>query len=285
MALFKKPNYSTIRPGSLKRDVPQGVWQKCKQCNEGVFARELEDNLYVCPHCNFHYPLTWKQRLQLISDPNHFHELDAKLQSIDILQFKGPINYTEKLSSNQEKTGLLDAVVCAEVSIENQPVALGIMDFRFLGASMGSVVGEKVARLTEYATQKRRPLLIITASGGARMYEGILSLMQMAKTSAVLAKHHQEGLAYIVVLTHPTTAGVMASFASLGDIILSEPGAMIGFAGQRVITQTIQSKLPSDFQTAEFLLRKGFIDRIIERKTMKKELAQLLNYFSAAYDR
>ena len=191
-------------------------------------------------------------------------------------------SYDEKLRSNQQKSGLKDAVLCGTATLDKRPYALGIMDFRFLGASMGSVVGEKITRITELATEKRLPLVIVTASGGARMYEGMLSLMQMAKTSGALCRHAKQKLPYIVIMTHPTTAGVTASFASLGDLIIAEPGAMIAFAGPRVIKDTTQAKLPEGFQSAEFLLKKGLIDRIVDRKNLRKELSLYLEYFNAS---
>jgi len=269
--------------GTLKKkEIPHGIWDKCKDCNEIVFKKQLEENLNVCPTCSFHHSMTAPARIGLLTDPGTFTEIDSTLKSVDILKFEGVAAYSEKLQQNQEKTGLNDAIICGTAKLNGKDFALGVMDFRFLGASMGSVVGEKVARLTELATAKRLPLVIVTASGGARMYEGMLSLMQMAKTSGALAKHAELNLPYIVIMTHPTTAGVTASFASLGDVTLAEPKALIGFAGPRVIKDTTQAKLPEGFQSSEFLMKKGMIDRIVERKNLRNELILLLEYFAKA---
>lgn len=293
-ALFRKSKYSTLSsltprphqppqaPAAKKKDIPEGLWEKCKKCDDIIYTKQRESNLNTCPRCSFHYPLTAQQRIELLTDKSSFKEMDADIESIDTLKFEGVASYTDKLISNKQKTGLKDAIVCGHAKLDGKPYALGVMDFRFLGASMGAVVGEKVARLAEYATAKRLPLVIVTASGGARMYEGMISLMQMAKTSGALERHAEAGLPYIVVMTHPTTAGVTASFASLGDLIIAEPEALIGFAGPRVIKDTTQAKLPEGFQTAEFLLKKGLIDRIIERKNLRAELSLCLEYLSGA---
>lgn len=281
MGLFGKTK--SARLGTLtKKGVPHGVWDKCKDCNELVFKKQLEENLNVCPTCEFHHPMTAQARIELLTDPGTFSEVDISLSSVDTLKFEGVAPYSEKLQQNQEKTGMKDAVVCGTAKLNGKDYALAVMDFRFLGASMGSVVGEKITRITELATAKRIPLVIVTASGGARMYEGMLSLMQMAKTSGALARHAETGLPYIVIMTHPTTAGVTASFASLGDITIAEPKALIGFAGPRVIKDTTQAKLPEGFQSSEFLMKKGMIDRIVERKNLKNELSLLLEYFAKA---
>lgn len=281
MGLFGKTK--SARLGTLtKKGVPHGVWDKCKDCNEIVFKKQLEDNLNVCPTCEFHHPMTAQARIELLTDPGTFSEVDISLSSVDTLKFEGVAPYSEKLQQNQDKTGMKDAVVCGTAKLNGKDYALAVMDFRFLGASMGSVVGEKITRITELATAKRLPLVIVTASGGARMYEGMLSLMQMAKTSGALARHAETGLPYIVIMTHPTTAGVTASFASLGDITIAEPKALIGFAGPRVIKDTTQAKLPEGFQSSEFLMKKGMIDRIVERKNLKNELSLLLEYFAKA---
>ena len=281
MPLFKKTRYSTIRT-QTKRDIPPGLWLKCKGCGAVIYRSKLDENLQICPECDYHYPLTAQQRIELLTDGGSFRELFAGLDSVDALDFAGEGLYPAKLAKSKDKTGMTEAVLCGEAALDGQAMAFGVMDFRFLGASMGSVVGEKVARLAEHATQSRLPLVLVTASGGARMYEGMLSLMQMAKTSAALAVHHDAGLPYLVVMTHPTTAGVTASFASLGDVIVAEPGALIGFAGPRVIKQTTQSELPEGFQTAEFLVEHGFIDRVIDRHSLRRELSLLLGYFSGA---
>lgn len=279
MGFFSRnPKYSTVRSSTKRKEIPQGLMKKCKSCGEGVFNEQLQDNLYVCPKCDFHNPISASARIKLLVDEGSFVEMDADLQSLNPLEF--PV-YPEKMKQNQERTQMKDAVVCGTASLDGQTYALGVMDFRFLGASMGSVVGEKITRLIEAATAANLPLVLVTASGGARMYEGMLSLMQMAKTSAALHRHKEAGLPYIVILTHPTMAGVTASFASLGDLILAEPGALIGFAGQRVIKQTTQSELPDGFQSSEFLLEKGFIDRIIARHELRNELSLFLNYTSS----
>lgn len=281
MALFRKLQYSTVR-STKKKDIPEGLWLKCKGCGIIVYKDKLTQNQGVCPECNYHYPLTARERIDLLVDKDSFEEIDPNLTSLDPLEFAGGSVYPEKLEKSHNKTGMTEAVISGKASLDNRTFFLGVMDFRFLGASMGSVVGEKIARLTETATQTGLPLVIVTASGGARMYEGMLSLMQMAKTSGALAVHQDAGLPYIVIMTHPTTAGVSASFASLGDIILAEPGALIGFAGPRVIKQTTQSELPEGFQTSEFLMQHGFIDRVIPRHELRHELSLFLEYFSGA---
>jgi len=281
MAMFKKPKYSTVRT-TPKKNAPAGLWLKCKGCGSVIYRSKLDDNHQICPECSYHYPLTPKQRIALLADPGSFSELDADLQPVDVLNFAGGNLYEGKLAAARKKTGLTEAVVCGTAAVDQRQIALGVMDFRFMGASMGSVVGEKVTRLTEHATANRIPLVMVTASGGARMQEGMFSLMQMAKTSGALALHGDAGLPYIVIMTHPTTAGVTASFASLGDVILAEPHALIGFAGPRVIKQTTQAELPPGFQTAEFLLARGFIDRVALRQELRRELSLLLGYFSAA---
>ncbi len=279
MSVFRKLQYSTVPAG--KREIPEGLWSKCKGCAAVLYKAKIEENLNCCPECGFHYPVPARLRIDMLVDAKSFQEVDANLESLDPLNFAGGDVYPEKLASSRLKSGLRDAIVGGTAKLDRRPFVLGVMDFSFLGASMGSVVGEKVTRLTELATAKRLPLVIVTASGGARMYEGMLSLMQMAKTSGALAVHDRAGLPYIVVMTHPTTAGVTASFASLGDVILAEPGALIGFAGPRVIKQTTQSELPDGFQTAEFLVEHGFIDRIVPRTDLRRELSLLLEYFAA----
>ena len=281
MALFKKPKYSTVR-AKPKIDIPTGLWLKCKGCDSVVYRSKIEDNLYVCPDCNYHYPLTAQRRVELLTDPDSFTEMDASLESVDVLRFGSDPTYAQKLEETKKKTGMTEVLLCGTATLDRRKMALGVMDFRFLGASMGSVVGEKITRLVEFATRERFPVVIVTASGGARMQEGMLSLMQMAKTSGAVAVHSDAGLPYIVIMTHPTTAGVTASFASLGDVILAEPGAIIGFAGPRVIKQTTQSELPDGFQTAEFLQKHGFIDRVVPRHSLRQELSLMLEYFSGA---
>lgn len=264
---------------STRKEIPSGLWDRCKNCEEMIYAKTRQENLNICPKCGYHYPLDAYSRIQLISDKGAFKEIDAKMTSVDTLKFTGVDSYVSKLQSSKQKSGLHDAVVSGTTALGGIPYAIGVMDFRFLGASMGSVVGEKLTRVTELATQKGLPLVIVTASGGARMYEGMLSLMQMAKTSAALKLHQLAKLPYIVIMTNPTYAGVTASFASLGDLIVAEPGAMIGFAGPRVIKDTTQSQLPDGFQSSEFLLKKGLIDRIISRKNLREELQLFLECF------
>jgi acetyl-CoA carboxylase carboxyl transferase subunit beta len=246
-----------------------------------VFDKELDENLKVCIKCNHHFPIGARERINSLVETCSFEEMDPDLESVDILNFTGVAAYKSKLEAYQKSTGLKDAVITGIGMIQHRRVALGVMDFGFLGGSMGSVVGEKLARLIEAATKKSIPLIIISTSGGARMYEGMFSLMQMAKTCAALAYHAQARLPYLSVLTHPTTAGVMASYASVGDLIIAEPGAMIGFAGPRVIKDTTQAELPPGFQTAEFLLDRGLIDVIVARKDMKQRLGDYLDYLHA----
>jgi acetyl-CoA carboxylase carboxyl transferase subunit beta len=280
MPLFRKKNYSTVK--IRKRDIPNGLWLKCPSCNEIVFKQELEAGNGVCPKCNHHFQLGRKQRRDLLVEEGSFEEWDADLYSVDTLGFKGVASYASKLQDNVRKTGFHDAMMCGKARMGPHAVAIGIMDFEFLGASMGSVVGEKVARLFERATPAGLPVVISCASGGARMYEGMLSLMQMAKTSAAIARHNAAGLPYISVLTHPTTAGVMASYATLGDVIIAEPGALIGFAGPRVIKETTQQDLPEGFQRSEFLLKHGLLDIIVHRKELKSTIVRLLDFMTAA---
>jgi len=282
MPLFKKTKFASVTPAAAKKEIPAGLWLKCKGCGTLIYRSKLDENQQVCPHCQYHYPLTALERIDLLTDSGSFSEIDANLISGDVLNFAGTGVYAEKLKTSREKTGMNEAIICGMAALNGRAFALGVMDFRFLGASMGSVIGEKVTRLTEAATRQRLPLVIVTASGGARMYEGMLSLMQMAKTSGGLSLHRQAGLPYFVIMTHPTTAGVMASFATLGDVLLAEPGALIGFAGPRVIKQTTQSELPSGFQTAEFLLDHGLLDRVVPRSELRRELSLLLEYFELA---
>jgi len=245
-----------------------------------VFDKELDENLKVCPKCSYHFPIGSRERIHSLVETCTFEEMNADITSVDILKFTGVASYTNKLAEYQKSTGLKDAVITGLCKIGEHRAALGVMDFSFLGGSMGSVVGEKLTRLIEKATEKNLPVIIISTSGGARMYEGMFSLMQMAKTCGALAYHAQAKLPYISVLTHPTTAGVMASYASVGDLIIAEPGAMIGFAGPRVIKDTTQAELPPGFQTAEFLLDHGLIDSIVSRKEMKQQLTDYLSYMT-----
>lgn len=279
MAIFKRPALKA--QSRKKREMPQGLWQKCPGCSEVVHEIELAQNQRVCPRCDHHFAQTAKERIENLLDPESFVERDADLRSVDTLQFQGMATYKDRLKKYQDLTGLTDAVLSGYGMIEGYKVAIAVMDFSFLAATMGSVVGERITRTIEYGTSNRCAVVIISASGGARMYEGMLSLMQMAKTSGALARHARERLPYISVLTNPTTAGVMASFASLGDVILAEPKSMIGFAGPRVIKETTHQDLPEDFQTAEFLEEHGLIDLIVHRKKMRAQISQFLSYFSA----
>jgi len=272
----KKPKLPSRK--SKKRDIPEGLWTKCPKCGNMVFDKELDENLKVCPRCQHHFTIGARERIHSLVETCTFEEMDASMTSMDVLTFTGVASYTSKLEDYQRSTGMKDAVLTGICKIGEHRAALGVMDFGFLGGSMGSVVGEKLARLIEKATEKTLPLIIISTSGGARMYEGMFSLMQMAKTCAALAYHTKARLPYISVLTHPTTAGVMASYASVGDLIIAEPGAMIGFAGPRVIKDTTQAELPPGFQTAEFLLDHGLIDAIVSRKELKPKLIEYLNY-------
>jgi len=283
MAIFDKPSYSTRRTPvrTRKKDIPEGLWTKCPNCGEVLFNKELEANLMVCPKCDHHMTLGARARLLSLADEDTFQEHDAGLTSVDILQFTGVTSYTDRLKNYRAKTGLTEAVVSGTAQIEGIRTSLAAMDFNFLGGSMGSVVGEKITRAIERGAEKKLPVIVFSASGGARMYEGLFSLMQMAKTSAALTRLSERRLPFISVLTNPTTGGVTASYATLGDLIIAEPKAMIGFAGARVIKETTQQQLPKGFQTAEFLLERGLIDHIVPRKLMRPMLAKCLRYFGA----
>lgn len=270
----RQPTYSN---GSQNRsDIATGHWQKCKKCEQLIYQNQLEENLLVCPLCGYHYPMSARRRIELLTDEDSFQEINPELRAFDVLNFAGDHSYSTKLEEARQKTGLAEAVLTGEATLDSRPFTLAVMDFSFMGASMGSAVGEKVTRAIEYATARHYPLVIVTASGGARMQEGPLSLMQMAKTSAAIMRHDEAGLLTIVILTNPTTGGVTASFASLGDIILAEPKALIGFAGPRVIEQTTKAKLPDDFQSSDYLQKHGFIDRIVERRNLRRELSFFL---------
>ncbi|PIQ87890.1 MAG: acetyl-CoA carboxylase carboxyl transferase subunit beta [Candidatus Omnitrophica bacterium CG11_big_fil_rev_8_21_14_0_20_43_6] len=279
MALFGKPKYTIVR--LKKKEIPDGLWTKCEECSETLYNKTLEENFRVCPKCNYHFGLTAYGRISLLFDKDTFEEFDKEMVSADPLDFKGPKTYKDKLKQDQEATGLKDAVISGEGKINSREAVLAVTDSRFIMGSMGSVVGEKITRAIEYATKKKLPMIIVSGSGGgARMYEGLFSLMQMAKTCAALSYHRKAKLPYISVLTNPTMAGIMASFAGVGDIIMAEPNALIGFTGPRVIEQTIRQKLPVGFQRSEFLLDHGLIDMIVHRKNLKKTLSQLLDYFA-----
>jgi len=277
MALFGKPKYTIVR--LKKKEIPDGLWTKCEECSEVLYNKTLEESLKVCPKCNYHFTLSAYERINTILDPGTFQEHDQDMISVDPLHFEGPKTYKDKLAQDQAATGLKDAAIAGEGSLDNRKIIIAVTDSRFIMGSMGSVVGEKITRAIETATKNKLPIVIVSGSGGgARMYEGMYSLMQMAKTSAALAYHHKAGLAFISVLTNPTMAGVMASFAGLGDVIIAEPKALIGFTGPRVIEQTIRQKLPPGFQRSEFLLEHGLIDMVVHRKNLKTVLSQLLDY-------
>jgi acetyl-CoA carboxylase carboxyl transferase subunit beta len=266
-----------------RRDIPEGLWTKCEECGEIIYNKTLEEDLKVCPKCDYHFTVSAPERVAQLVDEGTFKEMDKDLCSGDPLTFKGPKSYIAKLKEDQIATGLTDAVITGEGLIHGRPVALGVTDSRFIMGSMGSVVGERLTRLIEHATKKKMPIIIVSGSGGgARMYEGMLSLMQMAKTSQALAKHHEAKQLFISVLTNPTMAGIMASFASLGDLILAEPKALIGFTGPRVIEQTIRQKLPEGFQTSEFLLEHGMLDNIVHRRQLKTSLSQWVEFLQPA---
>jgi len=279
MALFGKPKYTLVKV--KKKDIPYGLWTKCEDCAQPIYNKELKTNSKVCPKCNFHFTLTAKERIDLLIDKNTFREMDENMESEDPLNFKGRKSYKDKLNEDKKSTKLKEAVITGEGDSSKKRVVLAVTDSRFIMGSMGSVVGEKITRAIEYATENRLPLLIVSGSGGgARMYEGMFSLMQMAKTAAALSRHHRANLLFISILTNPTLAGVMASFAGLGDIIIAEPRALIGFTGPRVIEQTIKQKLPQGFQRSEFMLEHGLIDMITHRKQLKETIANILDYLS-----
>jgi acetyl-CoA carboxylase carboxyl transferase subunit beta len=282
MGLFRKRKYITISNTKISDDdilgeqqpiIPDGMWVKCPKCGRILYNKDLEENQKVCGNCNAHIRLTARERIEITVDKESFVEFDAEMKSHNPLEFP---EYDVKITAMTEKTGINEAVITGMGTIGGKQTVIAVMDSHFMMASMGSVVGEKITRAIETATGKELPIIIFTASGGARMQEGMFSLMQMAKTSSAIAKHDEKGLLYITVLTDPTTGGVTASFAMLGDIILSEPGTLVGFAGRRVIQQTLQEELPEEFQSAEFLLQHGFIDKVVERAKLKDLLAQLL---------
>lgn len=280
MAWFKRRKYA-ILPIKERREIKNDLWEKCEDCGKVIYEKSLIENLKVCPKCGYHFRLTAFERINLILDENSFQESDKEISSLDPLDFQSKRSYKEKLRQEQEKTGLLDAIITGEGSISGHPVILAVSDAGFIMGSMGSVVGEKVTRSAESALEKRIPFLSISAGGGgARMYEGMFSLMQMAKTASAIGKLKKAGVLYISLLTDPTMAGVAASYAFLGDIILAEPRALIGFTGPRVIEQTIRQKLPKGFQRSEFLFKHGMIDLVLPRKEIKPTLTKILSIFS-----
>jgi acetyl-CoA carboxylase carboxyl transferase subunit beta len=275
----KKKEEKEISYQRERLDIPGNLWVKCFNCHATIFSRDLEQNLKVCPKCNYHFKLTARERIEQIMDDNKFKEIDHNVKSKNFLNFSDSKSYTDRITEAMKKSGLNEAIVTGLGKVGGIETALGVMDFSFMGGRMGSVVGEKVARLIELAVEKKIPVIIFSSSGGARMQEGIMSLMQMAKTSAALGRLRENSLPYISVITDPTTGGTTASFAMLGDVNLAEPGALIGFAGPRVIEQTIRQKLPPGFQRSEYLLQHGMLDHICERKKLKETLILILRWF------
>lgn len=273
MAWFKKEK-DTI---SKKVKVPEGLWVKCDSCREIVYRKEVEKNLKVCPKCNYHFRISARERISLLVDKDSFTEVGKNLTSRDPLNFKDQMSYKERIKEAEKKSGIKEAAIAGEALVGRYPVMLIVLDFAFMGGSMGSVVGEKFTMVAEKALEENLPLISIASSGGARMQEGILSLMQMVKTSAIIAKYSGSNMPYISILADPTFGGVTASFAMLGDIIIAEPRSLIGFAGPRVIEQTIKQQLPEDFQRAEFLLQHGMIDMVVNRKELRETVIKLLS--------
>jgi acetyl-CoA carboxylase carboxyl transferase subunit beta len=274
MALFGKPQYSTVTV--KKKDIPKDLWTKCPKTGEIIYNRVLKENLMVVPNSGYHFPLKARDRIASMLDEGTFEEMDMGVHSLDPLEFNATSSYPEKLKQNQDKTKETDTVISGMGEMDGMPVSITVMDFRFMAASLGSAAGEKITRAIERGIEKSCPVIIVSASGGARMQEGILSLMQLAKTSAALARLSKAGLPYFSILTNPTMAGVMASYASLGDVIIAEPEALIGFAGPRVIKETTQQDLPAGFQTSEFLLERGLVDIIVPRLEMRDRVINLI---------
>ncbi|MFN3396205.1 MAG: acetyl-CoA carboxylase, carboxyltransferase subunit beta [Thermodesulfovibrionales bacterium] len=279
MAWFKKSKEPRL---TKKVKIPEGLWVKCDNCKEIIYRKEIEKNLKVCPKCNYHFRISAQERLELLVDKDTFEEMNKAITSGDPLGFRDTVSYKERIKENQKKSGLKEAVITGEARIKGYPVVIAIMDFSFLGGSMGSAVGEKIVRAAETALEKKLPLITVSSSGGARMQEGIFSLVQMAKTSASIARLKEAGVPFISILCDPTFGGVTASFAMLGDIIIAEPRSLIGFAGPRVIEQTIKQQLPENFQRAEFLLSHGMIDIVVERKDLKDMIGRILGHLLPA---
>lgn len=275
MAWFKKSKEPRL---ARKVKIPEGLWVKCDNCKEIIYRKEIEKNLKVCPKCNYHFRISAQERLELLIDKDTFEEMNRDITSDDPLGFRDTVSYKERIKENQKKSGLKEAVITGEARIKGYPVVIAIMDFSFLGGSMGSAVGEKIVRAVEAALAKKLPLITVSSSGGARMQEGIFSLVQMAKTSASIARLKEARVPFISILCDPTFGGVTASFAMLGDIIIAEPRSLIGFAGPRVIEQTIKQQLPENFQRAEFLLSHGMIDIVVERKDLKDMIGRILGH-------
>ena len=281
MAWFRKTKKpKPIRMDRPRSNVPEGLWVKCDSCKEIVYSRDLDRNLKVCPHCGHHFRIDARARIALLLDEPEPRELFAGISPTDPLSFRDTKRYRDRLKSYQQAVGERDAVIVVQGAIEEMPVVLAAMEYRFMGGSMGSVVGEKITRAAERAVDRKVPLIVVSASGGARMQEGVLSLMQMAKISAALSRLRTARLPYLSILTDPTTGGVTASFAMLGDLNIAEPGALIGFAGPRVIEQTIRQSLPEGFQRSEFLLEHGFLDLVVKRAELKETLARCLRHLT-----
>ena len=265
-------------PPTERKEIPDGLWTKCNSCGEIIYVRELEKDLWVCRKCSYHFRIRSTDYMDILLDPDSFTEYDAGLVSLDPLQFRDSKKYPDRIAEARKKTGRNDAVISGIGAIDGRQVSVAIMDFSFIGGSMGSVVGDKIARTIERSLDRQVPLIIVSCTGGARMQEGILSLLQMAKTSGLLARLSETKVPFISILTNPTTAGVMASYASLGDVIIAEPGVLLGFAGRRVFVQTIGQKLPDSFQTSEFFKDHGFLDKIVHRHELRHTVALLLDY-------
>ena len=280
MAWFRRSK-ENIASETQKKDIPDGMWTKCEQCGEIIHKKELEQNSYTCAKCNYHFRIGSKEYVEIILDPDSFKEYDRKMRSADPLKFVDTKRYRDRIPETIKKTGLYDAVRWGTGTVNKQPLVLAAMDFSFIGGSMGSVVGEKIARAIDKAWKMKAPILVVSSSGGARMMEGALSLMQLAKTSSKLARLSDAGVPFISLMTDPTTGGVTASYAMLGDINLAEPGALIGFAGPRVIKQTIGKDLPPGFQRSEFLLEHGFVDMIVHRKDIRNTVSQILSLLAS----
>lgn len=282
VAWFSKPKYTTLKKPPKSRRVPEGLWTKCPSCLETIPRRDWERSHKVCPKCGYHDYLTARERIEHLLDENSFTETDKDIVAGDPLEFKDSKTYTERLEAARQKTGLTEAVVSGHGKIRGKPVLITVMDVGFIGGSMGIAVGEKIARTIERGINLKLPVILICGSGGARMQEGVFSLMQMAKTSALAGRLAQEGLPLITLLTHPSTGGVMASFASLGDVVIAEPHALIGFAGPRVIEATIKQILPAGFQRSEFVADHGFVDMVKTRREMRSTISNLLSFFMYA---
>ncbi len=280
MAWFRKKKAPLAPTDTKNVQVPEGVWTKCKSCQEIIYAKEIERNLNVCPKCDYHFRISARQRIDLVLDAGSFEEFDAEMTSVDFLEFKDSKSYKDRIKTALKKSGGGDAIITGTGSIDSLPVVVGVFDFSFMGGSMGSVVGEKVTRAIEKGLEEKSPVIVFSSSGGARMQESIMSLMQMAKTSAALARLKEAGIPFVSVLTDPTTGGVTASFAMLGDVNIAEPKALIGFAGPRVIEQTIRQQLPEGFQRSEYLLDHGMVDMIVPRRELKAKLSQVLRIFT-----